>query len=375
MHTVAAVKGFSPESGDTIRVDGLSYVVQNADQPWSISNPERDTLRFELRPGDVWADDPKSKERSEIDGNKIFAGDKPLDVQYDFKVEPGPKNTSDWLVIGQLHASDNFSFPVFAVELIGERLAFHVHYRLPGEQFQDVFTYIDDAPIVRGEYYHVQFSVQEDVDGKGTLEVWLNGEQVVDYSGYIGYGYGAYWKQGIYRAASSESIAVDFRDLSIQGTGASRLYGTQKADTITPRHNPDHTDMSGNDIVDGHKGNDLIKGGDGFDLLFGGEGNDVLKGGRQADTLIGDRGNDDFYGGPGKDVFAVGHAAGRNVVFDYKDGKDLIALDHDTFSSPQDAIDHFHQTATGAALEFDDTVILFKHVDVHQLDTGDLLFV
>ena len=62
MSTEGLVTSFSPHNDDRIYVDGMPYTVQNADRPWSISNPDPYTLRFELRPGDVWP------ERSVVQG-------------------------------------------------------------------------------------------------------------------------------------------------------------------------------------------------------------------------------------------------------------------------------------------------------------------
>jgi hypothetical protein len=101
MSSIGAVTAFSPDNGDDIVADGLSYSVQNANRPWSLHNPEPGTLRFELRPGDVWYLDAPDKERTEIAGDTIYATGKDITIHYDFRVEPGPENTSDWMVIGQ----------------------------------------------------------------------------------------------------------------------------------------------------------------------------------------------------------------------------------------------------------------------------------
>ena len=217
MSSIGSVHAFSPHNGDDIVVDGLSYSVQNANRPWSLQNPEPGTLRFELRPGDVWYHDAPDRERSEIAGETIYPAGKDITIHYDFRVGPGPDNTSDWMVIGQLHATDEFSSPIFAVELIGEHLAIHLRYKLPDEQYQDWFAFVDDDPIVRGKYYEIKANLHMVDEHDGSVDVWLDGEHIVDYSGFVGYGYGVYWKQGIYRAASPEAFAVDYRDLSIDG--------------------------------------------------------------------------------------------------------------------------------------------------------------
>ena len=115
--SIGAVAAFSPENGADIDIDGLSYSVQNADRSWSLQNPEPGTLRFELRPGDVWPKDTPVKERTEIAGETVYAAGSDIAIRYVFRVEPGPENNSEWLLIGQLHATDEFTNPIFAVEL------------------------------------------------------------------------------------------------------------------------------------------------------------------------------------------------------------------------------------------------------------------
>jgi Ca2+-binding RTX toxin-like protein len=377
MGITAGVSAFSPHNGDDITVDGLPYSVQNADRPWSIQNPEPGILRFELSPGDLWYQDPPTKERSEIAGDTVYAAGKDITIHYDFQVAPGPENTSDWLVIGQLHATDEFSRPIFAVELIGERLAIQLRYKLPGEQYQEWFAFIDDDPIVRGKYYHVEAHLHTHIDDRGSVDVWLNGEHVVDYSGYIGYGYGVYWKEGIYRAASPETMIVEYSDLYIEGEVGVRIEGTPGDDTITPKtRTPGNPSQSADgDIIEGREGADLIWGGLGPDLLFGGEGDDTLHGRRNDDTLIGGPGDDRLTGGRGHDLFRFEENTGRDVVSDFHPGKDLIAVDHHLFKSESDLASRLHKTERGAVLEFEETTILFRGTSVREINFDDLLLV
>jgi hypothetical protein len=221
MGSAGAVAAFSPENGADIDVDGLSYSVQNADRSWSLQNPDPGVLRFELRPGDVWNGDTSVKERTEIAGETIYAAGSEIAIRYVFRVEPGPVNSAEWLLIGQLHATDEFTNPIFAVELIGEQLAVHLRYKRSEDRYEEWLAFVDDEPLVRGQYYTVEARLHLQNDETGNVDVWLDGEQIVDYSGAVGYGYGVYWKQGIYRAASSEDIAVEFRDLTIDAEAGS----------------------------------------------------------------------------------------------------------------------------------------------------------
>jgi Ca2+-binding RTX toxin-like protein len=212
---------------------------------------------------------------------------------------------------------------------------------------------------------------------RGSVDVWLDDEHIVDYTGFIGYGYGVYWKQGIYRAASPETVTVDYRDLWIDGDVGVRIEGTPENDKITPKSRlpggPSATDDG--DIIEGRAGADLIRGGLGHDLLFGGDGNDALIGGRKSDTLIGGTGNDRLKGGKGNDVFRFEDNSGRDVIKDFRSRKDLIAVDRHLFQSEADFDSSLHNTKAGAVLSFAGNSILFKGVAAYEVHYDDILYV
>jgi hypothetical protein len=214
MGTAAAA--FAPVSGADIDLGGLSYSVQNADRSWSLDVTEPDMLRFELRPGDVWSGDTPVKERTEIAGETIYPDGSDVTIHYDFRVEPGAGNTAEWLLVGQMHADDPLTPPIFALELVGEHLAVHIRNRQPDGQFKEWFAYTDDQPIARGHYYTVDARLHMHNDEHGSVDVWIDGEQVVDYDGPVGYGYGTYWKHGIYREAAAETMVVDYLNFRIE---------------------------------------------------------------------------------------------------------------------------------------------------------------
>ncbi len=214
---VGAAHALSPVDPDDIDVNGLSYSVQNAGRPWSLQSPEPGVLRFELRPGDVWRGDTPIKERTEIAGATKYAPGDTIKLRYVFRVEPGPENTSEWLHIGQFHDVDELSPAQFAVELIGEHLAIHLRAKMPDGSNKDWFAFIDDEPIIRGNHYTLEAELNMPDGPTGSVDVWLDGEHIVDYTGMIGYGSSVYWKQGIYRASSPETLIVEYRESTIEG--------------------------------------------------------------------------------------------------------------------------------------------------------------
>ncbi|HET7715471.1 MAG TPA: heparin lyase I family protein [Bauldia sp.] len=373
------IGGFSSASGTEFTILGESYRAQNGNAPWSLSNPQPDTLRFELRPGDVWGKDPQSRERSEIAGDTIFAAGKNLSVSYDFMVEPGAPNTAEWLVIGQFHAADNFRSPCLAVELIGERLAIRIRSEVAGQPQEEWLAFIDDEAIERGRYYHLQLELHfEDHGDHGAVLAWLDGEPIVHYAGNLGHGYGTYWKEGIYRSAAAETLAVNFRNLTISGETGVRIYGTDQSDRIAPNKplpgQPDQTDEG--DIIYGLGRKDWIRGADGHDLLFGGSGDDRLQGGGESDTLVGEGGDDRLKGGPGYDVFRFDSQRGSDVILDFKNGIDLIAVNADLFTSGEPLESHLRKVRGGVVLDVGDSQLFVKGVRLTELNDGnDFLFV
>ena len=87
----------------------VDYSLQSADQPWSLTHPDSSTLRFELRPADHWANDyTTAVQRTEIASRQnLSAPNTPLEITYNFKIEPGPVTTADFTTIGQMHAASN----------------------------------------------------------------------------------------------------------------------------------------------------------------------------------------------------------------------------------------------------------------------------
>jgi Polysaccharide lyase len=207
-----------PANGSTISVDNSAYMAQNADQSWSLSLPDADTLRFELRSGDHWSSsswtDPATSERNEIAGQTVYPVGTQIEIAYDFMVEPGQTNSASgpgrWLVLGQMHEYNVQLSPPFAVEMVnGDHMAINIgtdnlHY-----------VYTDPNPVQRGRYYSMNVKVKFDNNRNGFLSVWRDGTNIVDYHGPIGTGAATYWKEGIYRSSAQESIAARFRNLKI----------------------------------------------------------------------------------------------------------------------------------------------------------------
>jgi hypothetical protein len=204
------------------------YIMDSADEPWSFYSPDNNVLRFEVQPGDHWVSDPATSERDEIAGTTQYAYGASIDVSYQFMIEPGAANTADWLVLGQLHQVDVpgeiITPPPFSVMMIGERMAVHIGWSNSAGVDHNQNIYVAPTDIVRGQYHSMNIAAKFNPSGGGQLVVTCDGQILASYTGPLGIAdhTGVFWKEGIYEAASTETMAVDYADLSI-ATGGSIL--------------------------------------------------------------------------------------------------------------------------------------------------------
>nr|WP_329603666.1 calcium-binding protein [Planktothrix agardhii] len=109
--------------------------------------------------------------------------------------------------------------------------------------------------------------------------------------------------------------------------GDDLLSGNEANDTISGNSGDDMIyGGQGNDLLDGSEGNDLLSGDQGDDTLDGGEGNDILTGGQGNDWLVGAEGDDTLTGGAGNDRFYLASSFGNELITDFTNGADIIAL-------------------------------------------------
>ncbi|MBW4491011.1 MAG: ExeM/NucH family extracellular endonuclease [Trichocoleus desertorum ATA4-8-CV12] len=102
------------------------------------------------------------------------------------------------------------------------------------------------------------------------------------------------------------------------GNGEDTLSGTSGRDELNGGN--------GRDTLNGSNGNDILNGGNGDDILLGQISNDILMGGNGDDWLEGGQGQDVLTGDHGSDRFVLAFGAGTDIIQDFQDGKDLLAL-------------------------------------------------
>lgn len=210
-----------------MRVDGRSASRHAAeDAPYAVTLPHPGEFRFEVRAGDRWSVDRilgADRERAELSLDKSPVSFGVLyRVSYDMLIEPGPPVTSDWLVAGQWHATEDEgdapSSPPLAFELAGRDLVVYTQSEIAPRHAKNPKG-IERArvpDIARGRWIHVAYDVRFD-PRHGTLAVRIDGKPMFTDDIPIGYAddVGPYFKFGIYRAKSREPMVIRYRNVSI----------------------------------------------------------------------------------------------------------------------------------------------------------------
>ena len=120
----------------------------------------------------------------------------------------------------------------------GDYFAVDAYYALTGQKsYTEIhqagnpysgYLYVSPTPIVRGQYYDMQVEASLQNNANGFLEIWINGSEVVNYHGPLGYGGGNYWKEGVYLGwSSNQTITADYANTVVTDTpGAPLILGS-----------------------------------------------------------------------------------------------------------------------------------------------------
>ncbi|WP_128970894.1 heparin lyase I family protein [Bradyrhizobium tropiciagri] len=229
---VPLITSFSGRPRTRFRIGDDAYGVHVADQSYSLTNPDPQTLRFEVHKGDYAWYDSSSVDRSEINSTVTYPAATPIMLSYQFMVEANGSNgafvnsATGWFIVGQWHNDDNASgvgtSPPVALNMQGDHLQVLARYCPPGKSPSNGAGFVVTKtlwtapnPIVTGKYHDVQMQARFSNDATGYLKVWVDGASVVNYSGPLGFGVGTNWEYGIYRSSAPEIAAVNYRNLMI----------------------------------------------------------------------------------------------------------------------------------------------------------------
>ena len=245
--TPGTITSFTTTPKSSLDIGGTGFTVETAGKSYSLTEADSQTLQFEIQPGDqAWFDGGSAVDRSEIQDHTMIATNTPVNINYQFMVQPGATNTASWFVVAEMHNDDPaagsnvHTSPPFAVQLDGEKLQVVARYCPTGEDPSNaagnvkmLTLWTDSTPIVRGQYYNIQIQSNVSNTSAGYLEVSVNGVEVVNYHGPLGYGTPTYWEEGLYRSTASQTVTADYRDLSIATGSGAASGGTTTTGTGT----------------------------------------------------------------------------------------------------------------------------------------------
>jgi Polysaccharide lyase len=268
--TPGTITSFTTTPKSSLDIGGTGFTVETAGKSYSLTEADSQTLQFEIQPGDqAWFDGGSAVDRSEIQDHTMIATNTPVNINYQFMVQPGATNTASWFVVAEMHNDDPaaganvHTSPPFAIQLDGEKLQVVARYAPTGEDPSNaagnvkmLTLWTDSTPIVRGQYYNIQIQSNVSNTSAGYLEVSINGVEVVNYHGPLGYGTPTYWEEGLYRSTASQTVTADYRDLSIT-TGS----GATSGGTTTTGTGTGSTSGTGTGTATGSSGGSTSSGG------------------------------------------------------------------------------------------------------------------
>jgi hypothetical protein len=215
--TGGLITQFQPQNGGITIIDGASYYGHTYNNGDAAKKKIDDhTIRYELSQGTGgWNNDV---DVSDMELTERFRDGEAVTVAYRIMIEPGPENGADWFVCGvEWHNDDGQSgyatSPIFVSEILGEK--FSIVHRSGSNAGNTKLErpWTQPQNFVRGQWYVFEFDVKPE-RANGYLRVKLDGEQIVDYSGPLGYGCDGYPMFGLYREAQPETFSAQIRNLT-----------------------------------------------------------------------------------------------------------------------------------------------------------------
>jgi Polysaccharide lyase len=227
------ITNFTNAPKSRLDIDGIQYGIHAASNSYNITLEDTHTLRFELHQGDRAWYDGASTDRDQITCANGYTPGTAQDVSFSFMFDPGPASSArSWFLFMQLHNDDNSAgvgtSPPIALQLggtAGWTPGDHLQVRLihcpknlnPSNRagnLTNLWPYISPSPIVRGQWYDCRIQTNTMDDTTGYLRIWINGLQIVNYAGPVGYGWNTDWEIGLYRNTSPETQVVHLRNLT-----------------------------------------------------------------------------------------------------------------------------------------------------------------
>jgi len=212
-----------------------AWCLQSPGQPHSVqvSSEYRrfgdDSLRFELRAGEFYADlFGKVSHRSEVNvrdfppvgSTRRYAFS--LLLPKDFPIEDNRLVLVQWHGADKKYLGERARSPSLAFRYSGGRFSITLRHsadrivRQPGTV--PSVTLFETAAFPHGEWHDFVVEAKWSPRSDGGVMVWWNGRQIVRYAGPVGYNddFGPYFKFGIYRDDTDKTYVVYFNQVRIQ---------------------------------------------------------------------------------------------------------------------------------------------------------------
>jgi polysaccharide lyase-like protein len=213
-NTVGKITNFNGANNAHFNIDGIQVLVQNPNKSWSLRNPDPYCLQFEVRPGDCWVDGSyvdHGNNRSEIEFSPRYNSGVKLIFAATLNVSGSAPTAVDFYFT-QLHAVSGSPPAPFYLQIAkGDYL--EVITQNPNSNWNRIYR--APSPIRRGQAMQLRSEVNMNTSG-GYAKVWLDGNQIVNYSGAIGASNSQYyWKCGIYRGETPDTLSLYLKNLSV----------------------------------------------------------------------------------------------------------------------------------------------------------------
>ncbi|QRQ99456.1 phage head spike fiber domain-containing protein [Dyadobacter sandarakinus] len=223
------------DNGTKTKIFDTEYVCQSPNKPYSMHraiNKTSPIFRVQIQAGDLWQGDatnPKKKERCEMYmKNAALPFDQDVWFSYAIRIEEGaPLDLSavEWCYLNQVHATEDpgemSTGPVLGVRLEGaDTISVYTASTLENP-IKTAPTYIrrGSVTLARGVWHRIVYRARFSPYNTGQLQFWADGKEIINVSG-IGIGYvdklGPYFKFGIYRSATSPTLAVEFANVECE---------------------------------------------------------------------------------------------------------------------------------------------------------------
>jgi hypothetical protein len=167
------------------------------------ANSSRKALAFQIASSDPTTSGGKRSELSfqkNIDPNKVYW------IAFRAYVRDWGSETTPGLFGTQVHSGDNSRglSPSFNISMSGRNFRFHLNYSTSSSPSQSnkVAVRLTEYPIPFGRWADFVIKFRHNTSGNGLLQAWMDGKQIVDYRGHLGYntpGYRDYAKFGVYK--------------------------------------------------------------------------------------------------------------------------------------------------------------------------------